>query len=160
MIEGWTDGAAWPNPGRGGYAAILREDGAEHIVTGSDPHTTNNRMEMLAVIVALEATPPGAVVRVYSDSQYVVNGRGWSVAWQRNGWRTRKGLVLNQDLWRRLLAACATREVTLVWVRGHAGNGMNERCDALANAAAQEEHGQRGTMTEAEACRLWDTFGS
>ena len=135
----YTDGACCGNPGKGGYAAIIQGH-HEAQVTGSEPDTTNNRMELMAAIAGLEALPmSGLSVTVYSDSKYVVNGiMSWIVRWKRVGWRKRGGgHVLNRDLWERLDAARSLHQVTFEWVRGHNGHVFNERCDALANAASQ-----------------------
>ena len=121
MIEIYTDGACSGNPGRGGWAAIVRRDGEERELHGHDPQTTNNRMEMTAVIEGLAAVPHDAQVTVYSDSQYVVNT-------MTKNWKRRK----NQDLWAKLDRETAARDVTWQWIRGHAGHPMNERADRLA----------------------------
>ena len=127
MIEIFTDGACIGNPGRGGWAAIILGDGIEmRDIQGHSPRTTNNRMEMTAVIEGLALVPRGAEVTVYSDSQYVVN------TMTRN-WKRRK----NQDLWARLDREATARQVTWRWIRGHAGHPMNERADRLATAAAK-----------------------
>ena len=133
----YADGACEPNPGTGGYGAVIQEQGERREVFGGCRRTTNNRMELLAVISGLErlngASRP---VVVYSDSTYVVNGiaKGWAKGWRRRGWRRKKGPVRNLDLWQRLLNLTETRDVTLRWVRGHNGNPGNERADQLAEA--------------------------
>jgi ribonuclease HI len=134
----FTDGACIGNPGPGGYAALILIGDAEQIISGRDPNTTNNRMELMAAIRALEALPSGIPAVVHSDSQYVVKGiTEWLPGWKRRGWRTGdKKPVLNQPLWERLDALSAEREVTWTWVRGHAGHEQNERVDGLANAEA------------------------
>ena len=126
MISIFTDGACIRNPGIGGWAAVILGDGATREIYGRNPRTTNNRMEMTAVIEGLAAVPRGAQVTVYSDSQYVVN------TMTRN-WKRRK----NQDLWRALDREAAARDVTWRWVRGHSGHPLNERADRLANGAAK-----------------------
>ncbi len=126
MIEVFTDGSCLGNPGRGGWAAIVRMDGEERELQGRAPRTTNNRMEMTAVIEGLASVPQGAQVTVYSDSQYVVN------TMTRN-WKRRK----NQDLWSKLDMETAARQVTWEWIRGHAGHPMNERADRLAAEQAK-----------------------
>ena len=140
----YTDGASRGNPGPGGYGAVLLyvdPAGVEHrkeLACGYRT-TTNNRMELLAVIVALEALLRPCVVEVHSDSQYVVNAfnQRWIEGWLKRGWKTAgKEPVKNVDLWKRLLAAKEPHEVTFVWVKGHAGHEHNERCDQLATAAA------------------------
>ena len=143
LVEVWTDGGCKPNPGPGGWAAILRFGGAERELSGADPATTNNRMELMAAISALETlTRPCAVV-VHTDSEYVRNGISrWVTGWVRNNWRNAaKAPVANMALWQRLLAAAKPHQVEWKWVRGHAGDVMNERADRLATAARE---GMRG----------------
>jgi ribonuclease HI len=133
----WCDGSCSPNPGAGGWGAIVEQGGNRRELNGAHPATTNNVMEMTAAIEALRITPPGAVVVVTTDSQYVKNGiTSWIHAWKRKGWRKADGQpVLNQDLWRALDALVGKRTVRWEWVRGHTGHPENERCDELANAA-------------------------
>jgi ribonuclease HI len=138
-VEIWTDGACRGNPGPGGYGAVLRFGGRRRELSGGFRRTTNNRMELLAAICALEALKEPCAVALHSDSRYVVQAMtdGWLDAWQRRGWKTaEKKPVANRDLWERLLATAALHEVAWHWVRGHSGVRENERCDALANAAA------------------------
>lgn len=135
----YTDGACSGNPGPGGWGAILQYGAATRELSGSEPSTTNNRMELLGVISALEALKRPCKVSVHSDSQYVVNAfnQHWVSGWLKRGWKNAsKQPVKNVDLWKRLLAAMEPHEVTYVWVKGHAGHPENERCDALATAAA------------------------
>lgn len=140
----YTDGASRGNPGRGGYGAVLRytaPSGTEHTLELSRGYarTTNNRMELMGVIAALERLNRPCEVEVRSDSQYVVNAfnKHWIDGWKKHGWKTAaKKPVKNPDLWKRLLAAMEPHRVTYVWVRGHAGHAMNERCDELATSAA------------------------
>jgi ribonuclease HI len=130
-----TDGACVPNPGPGGWGALLRYGGHERELCGGDAGTTtNNRMELTAPIEALEALTRPSVVHLYTDSTYVRNGiTSWVTSWQRNGWRTSaKQPVKNEDLWRRLVDACARHEVQWHWVKGHNGDEGNERADRLA----------------------------
>ena len=136
-VEIFTDGACRGNPGPGGWAAILRHRGIEKELSGFEPATTNNRMEMMAAISGLEALKRPCRVRLYSDSQYLRDGiTKWIHAWKRRDWRTAdKKPVKNVDLWQRLDAAAASHQVTWEWVRGHAGHPENERADALARAA-------------------------
>ncbi|MBX9622424.1 MAG: ribonuclease HI [Gemmataceae bacterium] len=136
-----TDGACNGNPGPGGYAAVLVCGGRRREVTGGRHLTTSNRMEMLAAIAALEALTRPCRVTVNSDSRYLVDAvmKGSAVRWRAAGWkRNRKESAVNTDLWARLLDLCAVHEVEFVWVRGHAGDPENERCDRLAEAAARE----------------------
>ena len=139
-VEIFTDGACRGNPGPGGWAAILRYRGVEKELTGYDPDTTNNRMEMMAAIGGLEALKRPCRVRLYSDSQYLRDGiTKWINGWKRRGWRTAdKQPVKKVDLWQRLDAASARHVVTWEWVRGHAGHPENERADALARARIAE----------------------
>lgn len=137
-FEAWTDGSCQPNPGRGGWCAILRAADSQTVeLSGCDMQTTNNRMELCATIAALEALPVGSRVVLFTDSEYVRNGiTRWVGGWVRKGWRTAKGAsVANRELWEMLVAAAAKREVDWRWVKGHAGDVMNVRADALANAA-------------------------
>jgi ribonuclease HI len=142
-VEIYTDGACRGNPGPGGWGALLRAGRAEKELRGSERATTNNRMELTAVIRALEALKRPSEVRVYTDSQYVQKGISqWIADWKRRGWRTadRKPLK-NEDLWRRLDELAARHRVEWRWVRGHAGHDGNERADALANRAIDELEG-------------------
>ena len=139
VIRIYTDGGCSPNPGRGGYAAILSADGRQKEISGGFLETTNNRCEIFAAIAGLEALKqPGSLVTVTSDSRYLVDAmtKGWARKWQRNHWlRTPEEKARNADLWARLLAVCARHKVTFEWVRGHGGHLENERCDQLAGAA-------------------------
>jgi ribonuclease HI len=134
-IEVYADGACRGNPGPGGWGVLLREGKRERELHGGEPATTNNRMELTAVIRALEALAPGSLVHVYTDSQYVQKGISeWIHAWKRRGWRTSsKEPVKNQDLWMRLDELARAHAVEWFWVKGHAGHPENERADALAN---------------------------
>lgn len=138
----YTDGACNGNPGPGGYAAVLICDGRRREITGGRRLTTNNRMEIQAAIAALEALTQPCRVTVHSDSQYVVETvmKGWAARWRASGWkRNRKEYAVNTDLWKRLLDLCGAHDVEFVWVRGHAGDTENERCDQLAVAASSAE---------------------
>ena len=139
LVEIHTDGACLGNPGPGGWAAVLRCAGRERELVGAAADTTNNQMELMAAIAALEALNRPCDVALYTDSQYVRNGiREWLPNWQRRGWRTAAGdPVKNQALWQRLSAAAARHRVEWHWVKGHAGDPLNERVDALARAAAR-----------------------
>lgn len=130
----WTDGACSGNPGPGGWGAILRFGDREKELKGGEAETTNNRMELTAAIVALEALTRACAVDVYTDSQYVRGGvTSWLAGWKARGWKTAdRKPVKNVELWRRLEEAAARHDVVWHWVRGHAGDVMNERADALA----------------------------
>jgi ribonuclease HI len=134
-VEVYADGACRGNPGPGGWGVLLREGGRERELHGGEAATTNNRMELTAVIRALEALAPGARVRVYTDSQYVQKGiSAWIHDWKRRGWHTAdRKPVKNVDLWMRLDELARGHHVEWHWVRGHAGHPENERADALAN---------------------------
>src|SRR5262245_10102665 len=134
----YTDGGCRPNPGPGGYGVVLMFGEHRRELTGGYRRTTNNRMELLAAIHGLEALKETCRVRLFSDSQYVVNGmmKGWARKWRSNGWlRSNKESAENPDLWERLLSLCERHNVHFEWVRGHAGDKENERCDALATAS-------------------------
>ena len=135
MIELFTDGACKGNPGPGGWGVLLRGPEGEKELFGGEPATTNNRMEMMAVIAGLSALEPGRTVRVYMDSQYVQKGISeWIHSWKRRGWKTAdRKPVKNADLWMRLDALARDHRVEWHWVKGHAGHPENERADALAN---------------------------
>ena len=136
----YTDGGCLGNPGPGGYGAVILEGGKRTELARGFRLTTNNRMELLACIVALEALKAPSDVVLHSDSRYVVNGmsKGWAERWQARGWKLRNDQdVKNADLWRQLVALCQQHDVEFRWVRGHSGNPDNERCDQLAMAAAR-----------------------
>jgi ribonuclease HI len=139
----FTDGGCIGNPGPGGYGVVLLYEEHRRELSGGCQNTTNNRMELLAVIRGLEALKEPCDVLLFSDSQYVVNGvmKGWARRWRQNGWRRNKvEFAENPDLWDQLLQLCDKHCVQLEWVRGHTGNSENERCDQLASAAARESH--------------------
>ena len=133
----FTDGSCHGNPGPGGWAALLEYDGHRREISGAESATTNNRMELRAVIEGLQALREPCRVEVWTDSRYVVDGmKSWLAAWKRRGWKTAdKKPVKNEDLWRALDEAAARHEVRWHWVRGHAGHPENERCDRLTNEA-------------------------
>ncbi len=138
-VEIFTDGSCLGNPGPGGWAAVLRCGDKERELGGGFADTTNNRMEILAVIEGLTALSEPCTVQLYTDSQYVCNAveKQWLAGWQRNGWKTAsKKSVKNKDLWLRLLPLLARHAVRFHWVRGHSGHPENERCDAIARAYA------------------------
>lgn len=139
-VDIFTDGACSGNPGPGGYGTILRCGGVEKELSGGEPDTTNNRMELMAVIVGLKALKRPCDVTIYTDSQYVANGitKGWADSWRKNGWRKAdKKPAQNPDLWESLLDELSKHEYKIVWLKGHAGHPENERCDKLAVAASQ-----------------------
>jgi ribonuclease HI len=140
IVDIFTDGACSGNPGPGGWGAVLRYDGHEKELLGGERLTTNNRMELMAAIMALEGLTRPSKVRLHTDSQYVRNGiTQWIHGWKRNGWRTAdKKPVKNVDLWQRLEAALGRHDISWHWVRGHAGHLENERADALARRAIDE----------------------
>jgi ribonuclease HI len=139
VVEAWTDGGCKPNPGPGGWGAILRWKGHEKELSGAERETTNNRMELTAAIAALEALKRPSRVVIHTDSEYLRNGvTRWVSGWVRNNWRNAsREPVTNMDLWQRLLEAAKRHEVEWRWVRGHSGDPMNERADALATAARE-----------------------
>ncbi len=139
-VQAFTDGACLGNPGPGGWAALLRAAGAERLLSGGDPATTNNRMELMAAISALEALKRPCRVLLTTDSRYVMQGiEQWVPKWQANGWRTaERKPVKNQDLWQRLAAATAVHTVRWQWVRGHNGHVENERVDQAAREQAEK----------------------
>ena len=140
-VEIFTDGACKYNPGPGGWGAILRYQGHEKEISGFEAQTTNNRMEISAVLEALKLLKEPCEVTLYSDSQYVCNAisKGWAKKWKANNWmRTKKDPAVNADLWEELLAVADKHKLNIVWVKGHAGHSENERCDKLAVAAAEK----------------------
>ncbi len=138
-VDIYTDGACSGNPGPGGYGVILNYKGTRRELSGGEAATTNNRMELKAVITGLEALKEPCEVTLYSDSKYIIDAiqQRWVYKWKANGWmRNKKDPALNPDLWQRLLEQLERHQVNFVWVKGHAGHPENERCDALAVAAA------------------------
>ena len=140
QVEIFTDGACRGNPGPGGWGAVLRHGKSEKELHGGEPHTTNNRMELMAAIQALEALREECEVRLTTDSQYVRKGiTEWMANWKKRGWKTAaKKPVVNQDLWMRLDQAAARHRVRWHWVKGHSGHPENERADQLANRGIDE----------------------
>ncbi len=140
-VEIFTDGACKGNPGPGGWGSILRYKSTEKEISGGEANTTNNKMELTAVIEALKLLKEPCKVTLYSDSQYVCNALklGWAKKWQANNWmRNKKEPALNPDLWKKLLSLCDVHQMEIVWVKGHAGHPENERCDRLAVAQAEK----------------------
>ena len=134
-IEIFTDGACSGNPGPGGWGAVLRYNGKEKELCGGEEHTTNNRMELTAVISALKALKEPCEVKLTTDSKYVVDSitLGWAKSWKNNGWKKAdKKPALNPELWDELLSELSRHDVTIEWIKGHAGHPENERCDELA----------------------------
>ena len=139
-VEIYTDGACSGNPGPGGWGAVLRYQGKEKELSGGEAMTTNNRMELMGVIRALEALKEPCVVELWSDSKYVIDAleKGWAKGWRKKGWiKSDKKPALNPDLWERLLDLTEKHEMRYHWVKGHADNAYNNRCDALAVAARE-----------------------
>ena len=137
----YTDGACSGNPGPGGWGAILEYQGVERELSGGEERTTNNRMELTAVPRALQCLKQPCIVELYSDSKYVIDAlqKGWAIGWRSRGWRKAdKKQALNTDLWAALLAECEKHEMHYHWVKGHADNPKNNRCDELAVAAYQK----------------------
>ena len=143
QVEIFTDGACKGNPGPGGWGAVLRTGAHEKELSGSAPETTNNRMELTAVIKALSALKQPCDVQLHTDSRYVIDGiTGWVFGWQKNGWKNAaKKPVANADLWQDLLAAVRPHKIRWIWVKGHNGHPENERADRLASDAAEAAKG-------------------
>jgi len=139
-VQIYTDGACSGNPGPGGWGAILMYGKQEKELSGGDPSTTNNRMELISVISALEALKEPCEVKLHTDSQYVANAinLGWLETWQAKGWKRKGGEVKNPDLWIKLVSLLETHNVTFEWVKGHADNVFNNRCDELAVAESKK----------------------
>ena len=137
----YTDGACSGNPGPGGWGAILEFGGVEKELSGGEAVTTNNRMELMAVIAGLSALKEPCIVELYSDSKYVIDGlsKGWAVSWRKNGWKkSDKKPALNPDLWEKLLNLTAIHQMHYHWVKGHAENEKNNRCDQMAVAESKK----------------------
>jgi ribonuclease HI len=138
LVHVFTDGSVYPNPGVGGWAALLRYGKNEREISGAWPWTTNNRMQLKAVISALQALKRSCKVEVFCDSEYVTNGYSHLENWRKNNWLTYSATeVKNRDLWVELEDACKPHHVTITWIRGHNGNPDNERVDRLANSARE-----------------------
>ncbi len=142
----WTDGGCKPNPGPGGWSAILQFKSAERELSGGEKQTTNNRMELTAAAEALEVLKRPCKIVLHTDSEYLKNGiTRWHTGWVRKGWKNASGdPVANMDLWTRILDAAKRHEIEWKWVRGHSGNAMNERADALATNAREDLLRQAG----------------
>lgn len=146
FVEIYSDGACSGNPGPGGWGAILRCDGREKELSGGEPYTTNNRMELTGVIEALSALKFPCEVKVTTDSKYVVDGieKGWAQGWKKRGWKKSDGKpALNPDLWEKLLELLAVHDVEFCWIKGHAGHPENERCDRLAVEQSKKYGGRQ-----------------
>jgi ribonuclease HI len=143
QVDIFTDGACKRNPGPGGWAALLRTGTREKELVGGEPHTTNNRMEMTAILEGLKALKAPCAVTIHTDSRYVIDGMTqWIFGWQKRGWiNSAKKPVINEDLWRALIEAARPHKVVWQWVKGHAGHPENERVDALASAEASRQAG-------------------
>jgi ribonuclease HI len=153
----FTDGACIGNPGPGGYGAIVQYKGHRREYSGGYRRTTNNRMELPAAIAALNALTERCSIAVHSDSQYVVRAmtEGWARGWRANGWRlANKKPAINVDLWTELLRLCDAHDVSFEWIRGHSGHAENERCDALAFAAASSAGLQTDEVYERQQAEL------
>lgn len=140
-VEIYTDGACSGNPGPGGWGAILRFGGHEKELSGGERSTTNNRMELTAVIRALEALKQPCIIELYSDSKYVIDAldKGWALGWRKRGWiKSDKKPALNPDLWEQLLSLAQSHELHCHWVKGHAENEFNNRCDRMAVAEREK----------------------
>ena len=140
QVKIYTDGACKGNPGPGGWGAILIYGDQEKELSGGEPETTNNRMELLSVITALETLKEPCRVELFTDSQYVSNAinKGWLESWRQRGWRRRDGEVKNPDLWQRLVPLLEKHDVIFIWVKGHADNEYNNRCDEIAVAESKK----------------------
>lgn len=152
-VEIYTDGACSGNPGRGGWGAVLVWNGHEKELSGGEPETTNNRMELTAVIEALAALREPCEVVLTSDSKYVIDALtlGWAEGWRARGWRKAdRSPALNTDLWERLLELVSRHRMTYVWVKGHAGHPYNERCDRLAVAYTKNGGDEKKESPDAE----------
>ncbi len=137
----YTDGACSGNPGAGGWGAILEYGGKEKEISGGEPHTTNNRMELTAAIEALTMLKEPCEVALYSDSKYLIDTiqKGWAISWRKNGWKKAdKKQALNVDLWEKILGLLEIHHVKFIWVKGHNDNEKNERCDRLAVGEVQK----------------------
>ena len=140
VVEIYTDGACRGNPGPGGWGVLLRTNGVEKVLKGAEPHTTNNRMELMAAIMGLSALTRQCEIALYTDSQYVRQGMiEWLKGWKKRGWRNSKNEpVKNIDLWQQLDSIVSQHQVTWHWVKGHSGHPENDRADELANEAIDE----------------------
>jgi len=140
-INIYSDGACLSNPGPGGWCAILTYNGSEKVLSGGDAYTTNNKMELLAVISGLEALKERCEVEICTDSKYIVDGisKGWAKSWRANNWiKSDKKPALNSDLWERLLNLIDGHSVVFTWIKGHSGHEYNERCDEIARKTAEK----------------------
>ena len=136
IVEIYTDGSCLGNPGRGGWAALIRIGNEEQVLSGSEGHTTNNRMELIAALKALQGTPSGSRVRLFTDSQYLRRGiTEWLPNWQRRGWKRKGGVLANIELWQALAEVIGKHQIEWRWVKGHAGHAENSWVDGLARKA-------------------------
>jgi ribonuclease HI len=135
-VEIYSDGSCEGNPGRGGWAALLRSEGHERVITGAEAHTTNNRMELTAALRSLQALKQASQIEFYTDSQYLRRGiTEWLPGWQARGWKRKEGALANADLWKELAEAIRRHKIDWRWVKGHAGHAENARVDRLAREA-------------------------
>lgn len=135
-VQIYTDGSCEGNPGRGGWAALLRSEGQEHVLTGAETHSTNNRMELTAALRALQSLKQPSRVEFYTDSQYLRRGiTEWLDGWQARGWKRKEGVLANVDLWKELAEAIKRHEIDWRWIKGHAGHAENAKVDRLARQA-------------------------
>ena len=158
-VQIYTDGACSGNPGPGGWGAILMYGEAKKELSGGEPVTTNNRMELTSVITALEALREPCEVALYTDSQYISNAvnLGWLASWQKRGWTRKGGAVKNPDLWIKLAPLLEKHNVTFVWIKGHAENEHNNRCDELAvKESRKQRDGQQDGQQDGQAGRAKD----
>ena len=149
----YTDGACSGNPGPGGYGIIMQYNGVSREFSDGFTRTTNNRMELLAAVTALQNLKEPCSVTIHSDSQYLINGmtKGWAESWQKNGWRLKsRKPAQNTDLWKKLLSLSKIHDIEFVWVKGHSENEFNNRCDVLAVAASKEPKNEDTKYLEQE----------
>ena len=148
-IEIYTDGACSGNPGPGGWGAVLVYGETKKEISGGERYTTNNRMELISVISALEALREPCEIDLFTDSQYVANAinLGWLDSWQKRGWTRKGGEVKNPDLWQKLSSLLTTHKVMFHWIKGHADNKLNERCDELATAEVKLQREGSNSLT-------------
>ena len=160
QVDAYTDGSSVPNPGPGGWCALLVVRGRTRTLSGAEAHTTNNRMELRAAIEVFKGLPRPARVRLHTDSEYLRLGiTRWVRDWRRRGWRTKMGTpVLNLDLWKELLAVIGAHQVEWDWIQGHSGNALNERADRCARKLATEAGSDHAATLSPAPRQTWDLF--